>query len=147
MTDMEALKEQLMNMKRNGKGFLCVGTDDPEEAAQIMKIAAELSQEEEEEQYEDEEDYEERTEPRKTGYVYTYNDEVYDDSGIAELVAENYEDIAVQEYANGLRAFLRDLETDEIDALKDRVLENLNILKEGYNIMGIRKKSIKKRDY
>lgn len=38
MADMEALKEQLMNMKRNGKGFLCVGTDDPEEAAQYDLI-------------------------------------------------------------------------------------------------------------
>ncbi len=136
MADMEALKEQLMNMKRNGKGFLCVGTDDPEEAAQIMRIAAELSQEEE--QHEDE---------KRTGYVYTYNGEVYDDSGIAELVAENYEDIAFQEYKNNLKGFLRDLDTEEIDYLKDGVMERLDSMKESSVYLGTGKKAIRKSSW
>lgn len=149
MADMEALKEQLMSMKREGRGFLCVGTDDPEEAAEIMKIAAELSQKEEEEQYEDEEDYEdeERMEPRKTGYVYTYNDEVYDDSGIAELVAENYEEVVIKTYNNDLRLYLRSLDTETIDHLKDYVLKKLDLCGDNTWVQGIGKKSIKKRDY
>ncbi len=40
---MAKLKETLEEMKRSGKGFLCVGTDDPEEAAEILKLAAELN--------------------------------------------------------------------------------------------------------
>jgi len=43
MTDMEKLKKTLESMKAAGKGFMCVGTDDPEEAAEIMRIAAELN--------------------------------------------------------------------------------------------------------
>jgi len=43
MTDMEKLKKTLESMKAANKGFLCVGTDDPEEAAEIMRIAAELN--------------------------------------------------------------------------------------------------------
>jgi len=144
MADMEALKEQLMNMKRNGKGFLCVGTDDPEEAAQIMKIAAELAQEDAQEKEEEYDPYEDDCGGK---YVYTYNDEVYDDSGIAELVAENYEDVAVNTYDNHLRLYLRSLDTETIDHLKDDVLKKLDACGDNTWILGIRKKSIKKRDY
>jgi hypothetical protein len=147
MADMEALKEQLMSMKREGRGFLCVGTDDPEEAAEIMKIAAELSQEEEEEQYEDEEDYEERSEPKKTGYVYTCNGEIYDDAAIAEMVAENFTDLAVEAYANNLESFLMDLNTDEIDYLKDGILKTLDTMKDGREALGIRKMAIRKSSW
>ena len=50
MTDMEKLKKTLESMKATGKGFLCVGTDDPEEAAEIMKMAAELNKPKKEEE-------------------------------------------------------------------------------------------------
>jgi len=45
---MAKLKETLKTMKASGSGFLCVGTDDPEEAAEIMKMAAELKKPKEE---------------------------------------------------------------------------------------------------
>lgn len=45
MNDMEELRATLKRMKNKGQGFFMIGTDDADEAAEIMRIAAELCSE------------------------------------------------------------------------------------------------------
>ena len=72
MNDMEELRARLKRMKDKGQGFFMVGTDDADEAAEIMKIAAEVY-----------------AKPKEKTIRFTKDVKVPADCDVEEWIAEN----------------------------------------------------------